>query len=82
MACKSEAADRIKDMIENLPVKIQSLVSGKKYTCDDMGKSQANVLMFDDCVLKIEKTSEKNDETVAMMRWLEGKVPVPMDELF
>ena len=67
----------MKDMIENLPVKIQSLVSGKKYTCDDMGKSQAKVLMFDDCVLKIEKTSEKNDETVAMMCWLEGKVPVP-----
>ena len=67
----------MKDMIENLPVKIQSLVSGKKYTCDDMGKSQAKVLMFDDCVLKIEKTSEKNDETVAMMRWLEGKLPVP-----
>ena len=67
----------MKDMIENLPVKIQSLVSGKKYTCDDMGKSQAKVLMFDDCVLKIEKASTKNDETVAMMRWLEGKLPVP-----
>ena len=67
----------MKDMIENLPVKIQSLVSGKEYTCDDMGKSQAKVLMFDDCVLKIERASAKNDETVAMMRWLEGKVPVP-----
>jgi len=33
--------------------------------------------MFDDCVLKIEKASAKNDETVAMMRWLEGKIPVP-----
>ena len=82
MACKSEAADRMKDMIENLPVKIQSHVSDKKYTCDDMGKSQAKVLMFDDCVLKIEKASAKNDESVAMMRWLEGKVPVPMDEIF
>ena len=61
----------------NLPEKIKALVSGKKYTCDDMGKSQAKVLMFDDCVLKIEKASEKNDETVAMMRWLEGKLPVP-----
>ena len=67
----------MKDMIENLPVKIQSLVSGKKYTCDDMGKSQAKVLMFDDCVLKIEKTSAKNDELVKIMRWLEGKLPVP-----
>jgi kanamycin kinase/aminoglycoside 3'-phosphotransferase-3 len=61
----------------NLPEKIKALVSGKKYTFDDMGKSQAKVLMFDDCVLKIEKASGKNDETVVMMRWLEGKLPVP-----
>ncbi len=60
-----------------LPENIKALVSGKEYTCDDMGKSQAKVLMFDDCVLKIEKTSEENDELVKMMRWLEDKVPVP-----
>ncbi|MCR5062423.1 MAG: aminoglycoside 3'-phosphotransferase [Treponema sp.] len=60
-----------------LPEKIKALVSGKNYTCDDMGKSQAKVLMFDDCVLKIEKTAEENDELVKMMRWLEDKVPVP-----
>ena len=60
-----------------LPENIKALVSGKKYTCDDMGKSQAKVLMFDDCVLKIENISAKNDETVAIMRWLEGKLPVP-----
>ena len=66
-------------MIEklNLPEKIKRLVAGKKYTSDDIGKSQAKVLMFDDCVLKIEKVSVKNDDTVKMMRWLEGKVPVP-----
>ncbi len=61
----------------NLPGKIKELVAGKNYTCDDMGKSQAKVLMYDDCVLKIEKISEKNDELVTMMRWLEGKLPVP-----
>lgn len=66
-------------MIENinLPEKIKVLVAGKNYSSDDFGKSQAKVLMFDDCVLKIEKASAKNDETVAMMRWLEGKLPVP-----
>ena len=66
-------------MLENLklPEKIKALVSGKKYTSDDIGRSQAKVLMFDDCVLKIEKVSAINDETVAMMRWLEGKLPVP-----
>ena len=53
-------------MIENinLPEKIKVLVLGKNYTSDDIGKSHAKVLMFDDCVLKIEKASTKNDETV------------------
>ncbi|SEQ13176.1 kanamycin kinase [Treponema bryantii] len=66
-------------MLENLkfPEKIKALVAGKNYTCDDMGKSQAKVLMFNDYVLKIEKIAKKNDELVKMMRWLEGKLPVP-----
>ncbi|MBO4729719.1 MAG: aminoglycoside 3'-phosphotransferase [Spirochaetaceae bacterium] len=61
----------------NLPEKIKALVLGKNFTSDDIGKSQVKVLMFDDCVLKIEAASKKNDETVKLMRWLEGKLPVP-----
>ncbi len=61
----------------NFPERIKALVAGKNYTSDDIGKSQAKVLMFDTCVLKIEESSSKIAETVAMMRWLEGKVPVP-----
>ena len=61
----------------SLPQKIKHLVSEKNFTSDDIGKSNAKVLMFDDCVLKIEKVSVKNDELVKMMRWLEGKLPVP-----
>ena len=52
----------------NLPEKIKELVAGKNYTCDDMGKSQAKVLMYDDCVLKMEKASVKNVELEKMMR--------------
>ena len=61
----------------NLPEKIKHLVDGKNFTSDDIGKSNAKVLVFDDCVHKIEKTSAKNDELVKMMRWLEGKLPIP-----
>ena len=39
--------------------------------------SKAKVMIFDDYVLKIEKISKQNDETVEVMRWLEGKLPVP-----
>ena len=69
-------------MIENLnlPEKIKTLVSGKNCTSDDVGKSTAKILIFDDCVLKIEKISPQssiNDENIKMMRWLDGKIPVP-----
>ena len=39
--------------------------------------SKAQVLVFDDCVLKIAPYSEKNEKSVAIMRWLEGRLPVP-----
>lgn len=61
----------------NFPERIKALVAGKNFTSDDIGKSQAKVLMFDDCVLKIEDASSKIDETVAVICWLEGKLPVP-----
>ena len=63
-----------------LPENIKALVAGKHYTSDDIGKSVAKVLVFDDCVLKIEKAephSTINEENIKMLRWLEGKLPVP-----
>ncbi len=34
-------------------------------------------MVFEDCVLKIAPYQKKNEETVAVMRWLAGKLPVP-----
>jgi Aminoglycoside phosphotransferase len=61
----------------NLPKNISDLIQGKEYTSDGIGMSKAKVMIFDDFVLKIEKISKQNDETVEVMRWLEGKLPVP-----
>lgn len=58
-----------------LPDRIKELVSGKGCRADTVGMSKARIFVFDDCVLKIEKACKKNDETIAMMRWLEGKLP-------
>ena len=60
-----------------LPESIRDLVAGKPCTSNDVGMSEAKVLMYDDCVLKIDPFSKKNDETVEVMRWLDGKLPVP-----
>ncbi|MCR4557922.1 MAG: aminoglycoside 3'-phosphotransferase [Saccharofermentans sp.] len=60
-----------------LPQNIGKLVSGQVPEANNTGYSGAGVFVFDDLVLKIEKISENNDATVEMMRWLEGKIPVP-----
>lgn len=61
----------------NLPEGIRRLIAGKPYRMDDMGMSGSRIMLFDDCVLKIVRYGERNAETVRVMRWLEGKLPVP-----
>ena len=60
-----------------VPSKIKSLIENKPYTVDDIGMSGNQVLIFEDMVLKIEEKSVSVDRQVQMMRWLEGKIPVP-----
>ena len=64
-------------LIERLPETIRKKVSGKKFTLDETGKSGSTVMLFDDCVLKVMGSGMEDEETVEMMRWLSGKVPVP-----
>ena len=60
-----------------LPEKIENLIKDKPYTLDTIGMSGNTVLLFEDMVLKIEKDVVSVAEQVKMMRWLEGKLPVP-----
>ncbi len=60
-----------------LPESISRLIEGKQYSIDDVGMSGSQILVFDDAVLKIVKCRKENDDTVQMMRWLEGRIPVP-----
>ena len=61
-----------------VPSKIKSWIDNKAFTVDDIGMSGNLVLIFEDMVLKIEDSSTTMTEQVQMMRWLEGKLPVPM----
>ena len=68
--------------IKNLPSSIQTLISGKPFETDSMGESGSGVYVFDDFVLKIvdarnKQIRERNDISVQVMRWLDGKLPVP-----
>lgn len=60
-----------------IPSKIVSLISDRTYRTDDIGMSDASVLLFQDMVLKIQKDDEEAENEYRMMTWLRGKLPVP-----
>ena len=63
--------------MERLPDTIAKMIAGKAFRANNVGLSGAEVMVFDDCVLKIAPFRKQNEDTVAVMRWLAGKLPVP-----
>lgn len=61
-----------------LPEKISSLIADKTYRTDEIGMSQSSILIFDEKVLKIGIHSEESDNECRMMKYLYGKLPVPV----
>ena len=61
----------------HFPSKIKSLIADKTYTIDEIGMSGNQVLIFEDMVLKIEDDVSAVEEQLRVLRWLEGKIPVP-----
>ena len=60
-----------------LPVSIRSFVSQQELIREGIGMSGAGVYYAGDLVLKIERADRESDVSLVMLRWLEGKVPVP-----
>ena len=46
-------------------------------SADSIGCSGARVIIFDSCVLKIQKESKESRRELEAMLWLKGKLPVP-----
>lgn len=61
----------------NIPANINNIILGKPYTEDGVGMSGSRIMIFDEYVLKIEKLHKGSAETVKVIQWLEGKIPVP-----
>lgn len=61
----------------NFPKNIEKLIGKRPYIIDTIGLSNAQIICFDDMVLKIEKQSEESDKEYQMMAWLADKLPVP-----
>lgn len=61
----------------NFPESISKLIDNRSYISDSVGMSASSVLCFEDMILKIEDTNAVSDNEHSMMRWLNGKLPVP-----
>ena len=63
--------------MDRLPAPIASVLGGRAGKTDGLGRSDAQVLLFDDYVLKIRPAGCWDTEDVKILRWLAGKAPVP-----
>ena len=60
-----------------IPSKIQDII-GKKYgKTSNIGLSDASICIYDDMVLKVQPDNAEADREHNMMRWLNGRIPVP-----
>lgn len=60
-----------------IPEKIRAKMPDGAFSVDDVGCSDAQVMLFDDCVLKIEKECNVSINEATMMQWLNEKLAVP-----
>lgn len=60
-----------------LPESIRCLLGSRVGQHDDVGRSGASVICFDDCVLKIQKDDRSAQNEANMTAWLKGRLPVP-----
>jgi aminoglycoside phosphotransferase len=68
---------RITGKIEHIPDLIAAVLGSQAGTMDELGKSRAQVVLFEDYVLKIRPENGWDTEDTKILRWFAGKGPVP-----
>ena len=62
---------------EHIPDPIAAVLGSWAGTMDELGKSRAQVVLFEDYVLKIRPENDRDTEDTGILQWLAGKAPVP-----
>ena len=70
-------AIRKKQFLMGLPPRLAEPTSGADFRLDRTGCSGSTVAIYPDHVIKSEPVSEESENHIAMLRWLDGKLPVP-----
>lgn len=60
-----------------LPEAIQKAIGTEKYTVDKIGESGSEVRIYDNFVLKIQFQSPETDNEYQIIKWLNGRLPIP-----
>lgn len=64
-------------MINNLPINIREHLGDRTYQIDNVGMSNANVMFYEDLVLKIEESTAEAQREHQMYQWLQGQLALP-----
>ena len=67
----------LSETIHQIPASIAVLLGDETGKMDGLGKSRAQVLLFDEYVLKIRPADDWNTVDVQILQWLAGKAPSP-----
>ena len=67
----------ISGCMNQVPASIAAILGNQTGKMDNLGKSMAQVFLFDDYVLKIRPEGGWDTEDVKILQWLTGKAPVP-----
>ncbi len=65
------------ESINHIPASVAAVLGKRTGKMDGLGKSQAQVVLFDDYVLKIRPSGDWDTADVRILEWLAGKAPVP-----
>ena len=63
--------------MNKLPSAIKDKIGELNYSVDELGCSGANIIFFDDMVLKVEKTSSQSNREYDILKWIDGRLSVP-----
>ena len=64
-------------MNSDFPEQINKWLGSQRPDEDTVGLSMSSVLIYPEYVLKISPSGEESKDEASMMRWLQGKLPVP-----
>ena len=65
------------ESINHIPASVAAVLGKRTGKMDGLGKSRAQVVLFDDYVLKIRPSDDWDTADVRILEWLAGKAPVP-----